>query len=432
MRTGVRKQTWIVLISLLVAGVVSGGCGDGNGSDPDPETGSAGRSLAVTLPAESAWVSTGYTFYPREVLRVAAGERALGADGVVENDPLPYVAHRRLLGRIGERGRPFPIGRDYRVSGNSLNAGEYFYVGWNDRDFLPPGDTEEEWAGLDIQIEISSTDGAPLLSPIDGMWSDDQNPLFNWDEIDDVYQYKIEVSRYPDFRILEVSNTTSFTSVSFVEIAYPGIPGTDQEQQEEVQLDEGVYYWRVRAQLNTGRTLAPNFGWTDWSLVFRYGVELGSSPEPPEIMSPESGVDLEEGEPVLFEFTQQPDPSGVLWRYRNVKGACGSEPTIDPDDPASGDPTGWMVFPCVIEAPNPTDEPPYYAYFDSPELDRGEWFFRVEVRDGDDFDEERVSGTDFRASIGCEEYPGEVTDEVIDEEGEGEFPGPATGEIPTS
>ena len=304
-------------------------------------------------------------------------------------------------------------------------------MGWNDRDFIFPEDSEGEWEDLEVSLEVDTSTAAPLLSPIDGMWSDDQNPLFNWDEIDDVYQYKIEVSRYPDFRILEVSNTTSFTSVSFVEIAYPGIPGTDQEQQEEVQLDEGVYYWRVRAQLNTGRTLAPNFGWTDWSLIFRYGVELRSAPADPVIVRPGSGMDLDEGDVVNFEFTVDPDPSGVLWRYRQMKGACGSEPEIDPDDPASGEPTDWKVFPSVIEDPNPTKEPQQYAYFVSPDLARGEWLIRVEVRDGDDFEAERVSGTDFRASIGCEEYPDEVTDETTNA-GDGEFPGPATGEIPVS
>jgi hypothetical protein len=372
-----------------------------SGTEVDNET--AGLAYTLTLSRDVAWLDTDLKFVQANIFDITAGEKAQGELETVENDPIPMSGHGSLIGRVGQQGRPFPIGMGYQVAGNSLNTGEFLYLGWNDWDF---SSTERE--DLEVQVEVKSTNASPLLAPADGIWSTNTQPNFNWDEINDAAQYKLEASQFPDFRILELSNTTTVTSFNLLDVGVStsDITGT---QQNQTTLTEGIHYWRVRAQLNTGRTLAPSYGWTDWSLTFKYGVELSSSPTSPVVILPKVGVNLSEGEPAVFEFTSEPDPSGVVWRYRQVKDACGESPSINSNDPASGDPIPWQVFSGILDLPDPTEPPQPYAYFTSPALTRGEWLFRIEVRDGADSQAERVNYTDYQASVGCEEYPGPTT-----------------------
>ncbi|MCX5859640.1 MAG: hypothetical protein NT056_07055, partial [Proteobacteria bacterium] len=134
-----------------------------------------------------------------------------------------------------------------------------------------------------------------------------------------------------------------------------------------------------------------------------------TAPTAPTILKPEAGDVLLEGETAIFEFTSPPDPSGLVWRYRNTKSACGETPSINSDDPASGEPTPWQAYQGTLDVPDPTKSPQYYAYFATPVLTRGEWLFRVETRDGADAAASRVASTDLSASVGCEEYPEPIT-----------------------
>lgn len=397
------------LLGGLILGISLGfpACGgDSNNSGTDVDAGTPGQAYSLTLSRDAAWLNTGLKFVQGNVFHITAGEKATGEILTLENDPIPMFGHEGLIGRVGQKGRPFPIGMDYQVAGNSLNTGEYLYLGWNDRDF-----TGTEREDLEVTVEVKSTNGAPLLAPADGIWAANAQPNFNWDEINDAAQYKLEVSQFPDFRMLEISNTSTVTTFNLVSVGVstPTIGGTNS-QQNQVTLPEGVHYWRVRAQLNTGRTLAPSYGWTDWSLTYHYGVELGlTAPTAPTILKPEAGDVLLEGEAVIFEFTSPPDPSGLVWRYRNTKSACGETPSINSDDPASGEPTPWQAYQGALDVPDPTKAPQYYAYFTTPVLTRGEWLFRVETRDGADPDASRVASTDLSASVGCEEYAEPIT-----------------------
>ena len=386
-------------------------CDDGDGNNSGLDFGTPGMTYTFVLPAETAWFNTGLRSVPGNVFQITAGEEARGEILTGEDDPLPMSGHGSLIGRVGKKGRPFPVGMDYRVSGSSLVVDEELFLGWNDRDFTPPADPESARKDLEVKVRVEATDGTPLLAPADGIWAANTQPNFNWDEVNDAAQYKLEVSQFPDFRMLEISNTSTVTSFNLVSVGVSTtqLPGTST-QDTQVTLPEGVHYWRVRVQLNTGRTLAPSYGWTDWSLTFRYGVELGlTAPTAPTILEPKVGDILLEGETVLFEFTAPPDPSGLVWRYRRVLAACGETPSINSDDPESGEPSPWQVFPGTLDVPDPTQSPQYYGYFTTPVLDRGEWLFRVETRDGADSDASRAAATDLQASVGCEEYPEPIT-----------------------
>jgi hypothetical protein len=413
----VRKNKRTYLNNCLLGSLILGlslwlpACDDGGEKTPDLDTGTPGQAYPLTLSRDTAWLNTGLQFVPGNIFHITAGEEATGEIQTLEDDPIPMFGHGGLIGRIGLKGRPFPIGMDYRVAGNSLNIDEELFLGWNDRDFTPPADPEAARKDLEVKVLVEATNGAPLLAPADGIWAANAQPNFNWDEINDAAQYKLEVSQFPDFRMLEISNTSTVTTFNLVSVGVstPTIGGTNTSD-NQVTLPEGVHYWRVRAQLNTGRTLAPSYGWTDWSLTFHYGVELGLiAPTAPIILKPEAGDILLEGETAIFEFTSPPDPSGLVWRYRQVKTACGESPSINSDDPESGEPSSWQVFPGTMEVADPTQSPQYYAYFTSPVLDRGEWLFRVETRDGADAAASRVASTDLQASVGCEEYPEPIT-----------------------
>ena len=397
------RKFWLEVLVLSLAFFGPACDGGKNNSGTDVDHGTPGLTYTLTLSREVAWFNTDLQFVQANIFDITAGEKARGELETVENDPIPMSGHGSLIGRVGQQGRPFPIGTGYQVAGNSLNTGEFLYLGWNDWDF---SSTERE--DLEVQVEVKSTNASPLLAPADGIWSTNTQPNFNWDEINDAAQYKLEASQFPDFRILELSNTTTVTSFNLLDVGVTTNPigGT---QQNQTTLTEGIHYWRVRAQLNTGRTLAPSYGWTDWSLIFRYGVELSTSPTSPVVILPKVGVNLPEGEPAVFEFTSAPDPSGVVWSYRHVKGACGESPSLNSNDPASGDPIPWQVFSGILDLPDPTKPPQPYAYFTSPALTRGEWLFRIEVRDGADSTAQRTNHTDYQASVGCEEYPGPTT-----------------------
>jgi hypothetical protein len=386
-------------------------CDGGDNKDSEPDTGTPGQTYTLTLSRDTAWVNTGLKFAPGSIFHITAGEKARGEILTQEEDPIPMSGHGSLIGRVGQAGRPFPVGMEYRVAGNSLNVEETLYLGWNDRDFDPPADSGNAREDLEVKIQVIYTDGAPLLAPADGIWAANTQPNFNWDEINDAAQYKLEVSQFPDFRLLEISNTSTVTTFNLVSVGVstPSIGGTNTSD-TSVTLPEGVHYWRVRAQLNTGRTLAPSYGWTDWSNTFHYGVELGVlAPTAPTILEPKAGDTFTEGETRIFEFTSPPDPSGLVWKHRQVKTACGESPSINSEDPESGEPSPWQVFQGSLDVADPTKSPQYYGYFTSPVLTRGEWLFRVETRDGADAGASRVASTDLQASVGCEEFPEPTT-----------------------
>lgn len=371
-------------------------CGEDNPSDEEQVK---VQEYNLTLSKDVGWMNTGIIMRRGNVVTITSDEGAIGSPVVDTDDPIPFFGHRGLIGKIGEDGLPFIIGKEYKFLTNTIMEGETLFIGWNDKDFE---DVEEGFPkSLNVKVRIESTDAPPLISPIDGIWVNTTTPVFEWEDLDNAVQYVLEISLYPDFRIIEqsVTVTTSYVNLTV------GVPTPQPGQgQPTVQLTEGVHYWRVRAQVNIGRTLSPILKWTNWSPPYRIGVELGTPPSQPIIISPSEEFTFKENEQVMFEFKVPPDPSHIFWRWRAVTVQCGETPQIDPEDPNSGNPSPWMIFQKTIQSNNPTEPPYMYAYFTTSPLLRGEWLVRIEVKD---MAETSINYTERTFSVGCEETSSE-------------------------
>jgi hypothetical protein len=381
-----RSKILIILLFLVLTGC-------GKDGDENKNVGPVEYNFILT--ENTSWLNTGIKLQRGKVVTISTNEeRAIGSPVVDPDDPIPFFGHRGLIGKIGEKGLPFIIGMRYTFLTNTLMEGENLFIGWNDKDFE---EREEGFPSeISVTVKIEDTDAPPLISPIDGIWVNTATPVFEWEDLDNAVQYVLEVSLFPDFRIIETSVSVT---TSYVNLTVPSVQAPTPSPQPQVQLQEGTHYWRVRAQVNVGRSLSPILQWTKWSPPYRLGVELGASPSAPTFLSPVTPTGISEGEKVFFEFKTNMDPSYTFWRWRAVTTACGETPQIDPDDPTSGNPTPWMVLQTVLSSNNPTEPPYYYGYFTSPELTRGEWLIRVELKDMNG----STSYSDMNLSIGCAE-----------------------------
>lgn len=365
-------------------------------SNDDGEKKEAIKEFFVVLNENLSWLNTGIVLERGKVVTIKTDEeRATGSPLVDPDDPIPFFGHRGLIGKIGEKGLPFIIGREYTFLTNTLMDGEVLFIGWNDKDF----EKREEGfpSEISVYVKMEETDAPPLISPLDGIWVTTPTPVFEWEDLDNAVQYVLEVSLFPDFRIIETSITVT---TSYVNLTVPVGQLPQPAQQPQLQLSEGLHYWRVRAQVNVGRSLSPILQWTKWSPPYRLGVELGAPPSPPSFLSPVTTAGFREGEEVFFEFKTPMDPSHAFWRWRAVTTACGETPRIDPEDPNSGNPTPWMLLQTILYSNNPTEPPFYYASFNSPVLTRGEWLIRVELKD---MTGNEISYSDMRLSVECAE-----------------------------
>lgn len=371
-----------------------------NVRNPDDTTRKIVRELL--LPSSLAWINTGVTVEIGKRIKIIAGKEALGLPEVFNTDPVPLFGHGGLIGRIGREGYPFAIGEYREIQGNSHNHGEDLYLGRNDSTDVAFSGIQYTPAEFSVRIEIIDTDAPGLISPRDNAWSTNALPTFDWDDIDDAIVYTVELSNFPDFRLIEqsVTTTTSYVQTA-TEVTIP-IPGQQQPQQPPTfqPLPEGLHYWRVRAQFNAGRSLSPDFDWTDWSVVYTYGVESGTAPAAPVILRPQEGVKIFPDDSVFVEFIESPDPSGVVWRYWLKQADCGQTPQIDTaqDKPA----VWWRVFSGTYEVYDPNTPPQLYSAFDTGALAKGNWLLRIEVRDGSDPDGANSSYTDLNINSGCE------------------------------
>ncbi len=356
----------------------------------------------LILPSSLLWVNSGVTVETGKRIRVSAGTEALGLPEVFNTDPVPLFGHGGLIGKIGKEGFPFAIGTYKEIQGNSHNHGEVLYLGRNDSTDVASFSIQYTPLDFSVRIEIIDTDAPGLISPRDNAWSQNTLPTFDWDDVDDGIVYTVELSNFPDFRLIEQSltTTTSYAQTA-TQVPLP-VPGQEQQQQPPTfqPLPEGLHYWRVRAQFNAGRSLSPDFDWTDWSVIYVYGVELGTPPSAPVILRPRGEVKVSEGSSVFVEFIESPDPSGVVWRYWLKSAECGETPQIDTtqDKPRAG----WRVFSGTYEVYDPNTPPQLYSAFETGPLQKGNWLLRIEVRDGSDPDGADSSSTDLNINAGCE------------------------------
>ncbi len=423
-------MTHRLAIGLMAAALVLGGCAREEGSGTETTTGQGPTPETLTLdertvrvPVDTIWMNSGIVLRMGERIELTArtdtGNPTAGSPIADDSAPLPTYGSDGLIGRIGENGFPFAINGEFDLQGSSLTAGEPLFLGRNTAPPQPflseittdaPGaataqtlaaeeiviDYDPEPYEVDVRIRIS--DAPALLTPIDTFFESDGNPIFDWDEIDNASQYNLDISSFPDFRSVIFSINVGTTSINTATLT---VDPTNPTAPVTPNLSEGLYYWRVRAQVNAGRILNPNLTWTERSIPFRLGVETEAQLPAPRLLTPDGPVVVNIGSVVPFEVLATPDASGLQWRYRFFDGSCGE--VIDPSGSAIarlGSP--WMVFQQTFQS-NRIEEPQkMYGAFVSPVLEEGEWLLRVETRDGLDNSGDRIGVLDYEFTAGCQ------------------------------
>lgn len=375
--------------------------------------------IKIDVPTTATWVNTGIRLKKNERIvisgKTASGNAPVGNPQANKRAPMPMYGEDGLIGRVGEIGYPFVIPGSYEVQGSSLNENEFLYLG---RNLAPPqpfvGNTTSSNEGTDIAagqvvkipytpenytvtLQVRMTDAPAILTPVDGFFGDNPNPIFDWDEIDNASQYNLDMSDFPDFRRVIFSINVATTSINTATFQFdPNNPTGGVNP----NLTEGLYYWRVRAQVNDGRLLNPNLTWTDRSVIFRLGVETQAQLPPPELLTPAGQVAVAANTVIPFEVLAVPDASGLEWRYRFFAVACG-----DVADPSNSEiakvASPWMVFQKTYRS-NRIDLPErLYAAFTSPILTQGSWLLRIETRDALDPAAVRAGKLDYEFDVGC-------------------------------
>jgi len=388
-----KETTMKKIIKLSIILLLSVSCAEENNS------GNGTNTKTITIEPSVAWVNTGVVLKKGKIVEISSDDTALGALFVRQNDPLFAFRHGGLIGRLGKDARPFWVGKSSTITGNSMNQGTALYLGRNDTDFTTT--TTGPWAyqpmtlTATITVASNSKNTISLVSPLNGAYSSDASPVFDWDDVDNTLQYRLQLSEFPDFRLVEqdINNTTSALNP----VTAP--PGSNVSPLSP--LGAGVHYWRVRAYVNLGRVTAPILEWGDWSQVFSYGVETIGLPTTPTVINPPPGKSFSLGEPVLFEFTVPPQGSGLLWSYLFTSTTCGGTPSTNEFTTEDGSPMPWYVFPMTIEPSDPNQFPPNYAFFTAVPDAPGEWLYRIEARAGSDFNASSLIYFDTRISVGC-------------------------------
>ncbi len=418
------KKLFVLLILLPFLVISCGREKDTSSSDGSNKNLSVTKTFQVNVPGDMTWVKTDILMDPGVRVKIAALDPSLAVGDPIARrfDPVKMFGHGGLIGRIGVEGVPFPVGAEKEVQGSSLTRGEYLYLGRNITLAMPSGSTETVMdvytpatdateveplttiktflQPIPVKIKIRYTDAPAPLAPIDNFWLEDQSPTFDWDDIDNAVQYIFEVSEFPDFRdvFLSVNTMNSSLNTATLNNTQQLIPNPNQRQQHPVFV-EGVYYWYVRAQLNVGRTLAPELKWSERSVVWKFGIEQETTIDPPEILSPTPDEEFDENSNVLTEFLASQDGSGLLWRIKFYHTECGN--VINTNEIPPEKVLLWRVFQTTIDSDVINEPPKNYAYYLLNGVHRGEWVFQIQLRDGADPQGERMASKEVHITVGC-------------------------------
>jgi len=416
------KYTILFVISLFVANLGISGCqSSSNNSNPGDETTTGEITCAednpnivkeITIPPEKLWVDTGITLKKGyDVVIEIDDDRTYGKDDVSFSNPVIYAGDEAIIFKVGVDGLPQPVGKRYAFTAGAEHENKNIFIGWNSEEPVIKKKRDEsgnlliekpEPITAVVKIFIPESNKVirrvSLYAPADSFWTDETNPKFYWDSLDNALRYIFQISDFPDFRRIVQTVEISASGGQANPVSVIGGPG---QQDVQFNLQEGIYYWRVKAQINLGRALNPIPVWTCWSHPFRLGVELGTPPQPPTFLSPTTEQTFSPGDNITFEFTVDDDPSFVFWRMRHVVSSCDQQPSISPNDPNAGNPTPWKTFKKKLGEGNIIQTPKLIASFTYEKLETGNHLFRVEVKDGDDTQGIRIRSRDFRLSVGC-------------------------------
>lgn len=380
-------------------------------------------TIEFTLATDVAWANTGIKLAPHQRISIIPADESLEeAMGRSEADlyaPMPAAGALGLIAKLGEGGLPVAVGGGAELQANSVQWGEYLFVGRNGKvsDFAKPQTTDTIGYASQVSktvlkpirmtIRLTTTDGPAPQAPVNGFFTNNVSPTFDWDDVENAFKYVFELSRFPDFRdqilSLELSTGSAVSLANFTSQDNSGgvqIPG---QSTPAATLAEGVYYWRVRAQQNVGRTIAPVLRWSDHSPVNWFGIETSVPLPGPRVLSPGAGSRLPEGRPILLEITAPPDASGLFWRYRGFTGACGTN--LDPANSQQIVVSPWFVFLHDYITNFVGEIPQRYAAAPLSELDAGEYLYELELIDGANgraFSPVRTGTTALAFSVGCQ------------------------------
>lgn len=405
----------------VLAGLTALAVGCGREESTEAKT-AGGRSLleerTIVVPVDARWIATGLTLQPGRVIELApstqSGDFAGGSPLPDSRAPLPLFGSDGLLARVGLEGYPLAVPGERAIQGSSVTRDQELYLGRNTAPPQPvlgvttptdvtaptgsqvvvPYDAEP----YSVRVRVWSTDAPALLTPVDDFYDANPNPVFDWDELDNASQYNLEISDFRDFRRILFSLNVNTTSVNTAAIGID--PSNPSQIGTGPNLQEGVYYWRVRAQVNRGRLLSPILEWTERSSVFRLGVETLQPAAAAVLLTPTGPVQANAGTILPFEILAPEDASGLLYRYAFWQAPCGEIPAADTAVAARLQ-SPWLVFQQTYQT-NRIDQPRrLYGAFPSPQLEEGVWLLRVQTRDGTDVDEQRPGVLDYEFTAGC-------------------------------
>lgn len=165
---------------------------------------------------------------------------------------------------------------------NDLQDGQIYY--WRVRAFrndIQMG-TDTIWTTrIDRQTaQLPITDTITLIQPADDFEAVAAPPVLGWLPVEDAHHYQVEVSRDADFN--QIVDSAEAQSVYYV-------PWQDEQE----PMPFGAYWWRVRAEDQTGTQIG------DWSPTRRFDLSL----------------DLVTGNP--FDFVPPSGPSSILGTATN-------------------------------------------------------------------------------------------------------------------
>ncbi|TFG02924.1 MAG: trypsin-like serine protease [Promethearchaeota archaeon] len=124
------------------------------------------------------------------------------------------------------------------------------------------------WSQLwSFTIDTIGPSAPTLLSPSDGSLLNDNSPQFQWHDVSDAINYRIQID----------DTSTSFNSITFDSI-------TQSTQINLNSLNEGVYYYHVKAMDDVGN-------WGSWSASFMFKIDLN----PPETVVDLDGILNDDG-----------------------------------------------------------------------------------------------------------------------------------------
>ncbi len=420
------KVKSVIFVTLLIFSLATCARETSKETDTNNNSNSQNNIEAVyhlTVPGNMTWLRTDIIMDPGIRVKILAKDPNLALGDPIGRrfDPVKMFGHGGLIAKIGENGVPFPVGASKEIQGSSLTQGEYLFLGRNMTLAMPSGSTASVMdvytpatdatevepittikaflQPIDVVLKVRHTDAPAPLAPVDDFWLEDQSPTFDWDDVDNAVQYIFEVSEFPDFRsvFLSINTVNSSVNTATLNNTQQIIPNPNNQQQ--AVFVEGVYYWRVRAQLNIGRTLAPKFKWSERSVVWKFGIEQKIAIDPPEILNPKPDEEFAENSNVLIDFLAPPDGSGLLWRIKFFHAECGK--VIDTDKLPAEKVLLWRVFQTTVDSDVINQPPRNYGYYLASSLDRGEWVFMVQLRDGADPKGERIASSKVHITVGC-------------------------------